>query len=92
MIAEDKEVIAVFHSFAAIPGTEALHGLGKATGKGAGGVIAIFYIASMVPKAGKSFETHVESLGDTTWMPAKQALFQVIISKRWSKLILIEMS
>ena len=80
LIAEKKEIIAVLHSYGGIPGTEALHGLGKAPGSGAGGVIALVYIASMIPKAGNSFEAHLEAVGDSTWKPARQALSQVCVS------------
>ncbi|MCJ1383502.1 hypothetical protein MMC17_006616 [Xylographa soralifera] len=79
LIAEDKEVIAVLHSFGGIPGTEALHGLGKPPGSSAGGVITLVYIASMVPKAGNSFDMHLQAVGDETWGPARQALTHVRI-------------
>ena len=77
LIADKKEVIAVLHSFGGIPGTEALHGLGKTSGGNAGGVIAIVYIASHVPRAGDSFDMHLEAMGDVTWKQAKQAFSQV---------------
>ena len=76
LIAENKDVIAVLHSLGGIPGSEALHGLGKASTGGAG-VISIVYIASMVLKKGNSFDTHLEALGDDTWKPARQAFTQV---------------
>ena len=79
LIAEDKEIIAVLHSLGGIPGTEALHGLGKATGGDTGGVVALVYIASMVPKAGNSFDAHLEAVGDETWKPARQAMSHVCI-------------
>ena len=85
LIAEHEELIVVLHSFGGIVGTEALHGLGKASsadagGEGGGRVIAIVYIASMVPKAGDCFDTHLEAVGDTTWAPAKEAFTQVFTS------------
>lgn len=74
LIADDKEVVAVLHSYGGIAGTEALQGLGKAQEGKAGRVIALVYIATMLPKKGHSFETHVESVGDFAWKPAREAL------------------
>ena len=83
LISEHKELIVVLHSFSGIPGTEALHGLGKSSGSsGSEGVIALVYIASHVPRAGNSFDTHLVTLGDETWAPAKKALCHVCISQK----------
>ncbi|MCJ1436719.1 hypothetical protein MMC27_006101 [Xylographa pallens] len=76
LIAEDKEIIAVFHSMGGIPGTDALHGLGKSRAGGAGGALALVYIASMIPTAGHSLETHQKVVGNEAWAPARQALSQ----------------
>ncbi|MCJ1251283.1 hypothetical protein MMC30_008514 [Trapelia coarctata] len=51
------------HSYGGIPGTEALQGLGEAR-EGAGAVIGLIYIASMLPRKGDSFEAYVEHVGD----------------------------
>ena len=76
LIAQNKDIIAVLHSIGGISGSEALHGLGKASTRGAG-VISIVYIASMIPKKGNCFDDHLEAVGDNTWKPARQAFTQV---------------
>ena len=52
-----KEVVVVMHSYGAVPGTEALRGLGRkerlADGK-AGGVVRLVYIAAMVLRKGET--------------------------------------
>ena len=80
LLAQDKEFVAVFHSMGGIPGTDALHGLGKAPGGDAGGAVALVYIASMVPTAGHSLETHQKAIGNEAWAVARQALSHVCTS------------
>ena len=75
LIAEDKDIIAVLHSLGGIPGSEAMHGLGKPSDSRAG-VKALVYIASIIPQKGNCFDSHVEALGDLTWKPARQAFAQ----------------
>ena len=77
LIAEKKDIIAVLHSFGGIIGTEALHELGKQDDNATGGVIALVYIASMVPKAGDNFDLHLKACGDTSWELARKGLSQV---------------
>lgn len=79
LIADDKEVVAVMHSYGGIAGTEALQGLGKAKEGKAGRVITLVYIATMLPSKGHSFETHLESVGDFAWKPAREALAAVCV-------------
>ena len=76
LIAEKKDIIAVLHSFGGIAGSEALHGLEKAS-TGGPGVICLVYIASMVPKKGNGFDDHLQAVGDLTWKPARGAFTQV---------------
>ena len=76
LITEKKDIIAILHSMGGIIGTEALHGLGKASTNGPG-VIALVYMASMLPKKGHCFEDHLEACGDLTWKPARAAFTQV---------------
>ena len=46
--------------------------------RGAGAVLGLVYIATMLPKKGDSFETHhLESVGDFTWKPALEVLTAV---------------
>ena len=78
LITENKDIIAVFHSMGGIPGTDALHGLGKKS-ESAGGVIALIYIASMLPRKGFSFETHLDAIGDESWKPARQIMLKVLM-------------
>lgn len=63
LIAADKEVVAVMHSYGGVAGTEALQGLGKAQEGKTGRVIALVYIAAMVPMKGHSSAAHLESIG-----------------------------
>ena len=81
LIAEKRDIVAILHSFGGLVGTEALHGLGKQRGGVTGGVIALVYIASMVPKAGNSFDSHLEACGDTIWQRARKVLPKVRIWK-----------
>ena len=76
LIADKREIIAVLHSLGGIPGTEALHGLGKAPESDAG-VASLVYIASHLPALRCSFETHLEALGDESWKHAKRGLSKV---------------
>ena len=76
LIAQRKDIIAVLHSLGGIPGSEALHGLGKLSTGGAG-VISIVYIASMIPEKGKCFDDHVKALGDDTWKPTRRLFTEV---------------
>lgn len=74
LIADDKEVVVVMHSYGGIAGTEALQGLGKAQEGKVGRVIALVYIATMLPAKGHSFESHLELVGDFAWKPARETL------------------
>ena len=76
LIADKKEIIAVFHSLGGIPGTEALQGLGQVP-ESSVGVTALVYIACHLPATGNSFDSHLEALGDESWKQAKQGLSQV---------------
>ena len=74
LASEGKHIVAVLHSFGGIVGTEALQGLGRASREGTGVLLGLVYIATMLPKKGDSFETHLESVGDLAWKPAREAL------------------
>lgn len=74
LISTGKEVVAVMHSYGGIAGTEALQGLHDRSKDGAGAVLGLIYIATMLPKKGDSFEAHLESVGNYTWKPAREAL------------------
>lgn len=80
LTADGENVVAVMHSFGGIVGTEALQGLDKIFVKGTGAVLGLVYIAAMVPKKGDSFEAHLDSVGDRSWEPTRQALTVVGIS------------
>lgn len=49
LIADGKEVVAVMHSYGGIAGAEGLQGLGEIR-EGKGRVIALTYIATILPK------------------------------------------
>lgn len=74
LISEGKQVVAVMHSYGGIAGTEALQGFDDMSKKGAGAILGLMYIATMLPKEGDSFEAHLESVGDFAWKPAREAL------------------
>ena len=74
LVSEGKRILAVLHSYGGIAGTEALQEFGQASEKGAGGVLGLVYIATMLPKKGDSFEAHLESVGDFAWKPAREML------------------
>lgn len=74
LISEGKRVLAVLHSYGGIVGTEALQGFNDASKDGAGVLLGLLYIATMLPKKGDSFEAHLESVGDFAWKPAREAL------------------
>jgi alpha-beta hydrolase superfamily lysophospholipase len=77
IVSENKDLIAVLHSFGGIVGSEALYGLEKKDDQV--GVIAMVFIASMVPKKGHCFDDHLEAVGDLTWKPARQNFTQASI-------------
>lgn len=66
LLAADREVVAVVYSYGGVAGTEAPQGLGKAQEGKTGRVIALVYIAAMVPMKGHSSAAHLESIGDFT--------------------------
>ena len=74
LISEGKRVVAVLHSYGGIAGTEALQKFGDMPQTGAGAVLGLIYIATMLPKKGDSFEAHLESVGDFGWTSAREAL------------------
>lgn len=74
LISEGKRVVAVLHSYGGIAGTEALQKFGDMPRKGAGAVLGLIYIATMLPKKGDSFEAHLESVGDFGRTSAREAL------------------
>ena len=74
LISEKKRVLAVLHSYGGIVGTEALQGFQNTSADGAGVLIGLLYIATMLPKKGDSFEAHLESVGDFSWKKARGAL------------------
>ena len=74
LISKGKRVVAVMHSYGGIAGTEALQGFDDISKKGAGAVLGLMYVATMLPKKGGSFEAHLESVGDFAWKPAREAL------------------
>lgn len=74
LISEKKRVLAVLHSYGGIVGTEALQGFKNTSTDGAGVIIGLLYIATMLPKKGESFEAHLESVGDFSWKNARRAL------------------
>lgn len=74
LISEGKRVLAVLHSYGGIVGTEALQGFDNTSKDGAGVLLGLLYIATMLPKKGDSFEAHLESVGDFAWKPAREAL------------------
>lgn len=60
---DNRDVVLVMHSYSAIPGTEAMGGLAKKERKAAGkkaGVIALVYLASIVPPKGFGCTTTLE--------------------------------
>ena len=74
LIYEKKRVLAILHSYGGIVGTEALQGFKNVSTDGAGVVIGLLYIATMLPKKGDSFEAHLESVGNHSWKHARGAL------------------
>lgn len=67
LVSKGKRVVAVLHSYGAVPGIEALQGLGTPARKEKGVVFGLVFIAAMLPKKGDSFNKLMESLGNTTW-------------------------
>ena len=82
LISEKKRVLAVLHSYGGIVGTEALQGFKNTSKDGAGVLIGLLYIATMLPKKGDSFEAHLESMGDFSWKYAREALAVVSLLER----------
>ena len=74
LISEKKRVLAILHSYGGVVGTEALQGFKNTSKDGAGVLIGLLYIATMLPKKGDSFEAHLESVGDFAWKHAREAL------------------
>ena len=74
LVSEGKSVLAILHSYGGIVGTEALQGFTNAPKDGAGALLGLLYIATMLPKNGDSFEAHLESVGDFAWKPTREAL------------------
>ena len=66
------------HSYGGIAGTEALQGFHNGSEKGAGALLGLVYMSTMLPKKGDSFEARLECVGDYKWIPAREALTVVV--------------
>lgn len=75
---ENRDVVLVMHSYGGVPGTEAMKGLSKKERKAAGkgtGVVALVYIASLVP--GKGFNCSDPLGGETEEEKARQNIIKL---------------
>lgn len=82
---EGRDVVAVFHSYAGIPGGAAIRGMSRATRSAAGkmgGVLGIVWVASFIAHAGKGLLEAGRKTSDWTTMDVRCLTSRSTVSVR----------